>query len=437
MTLRLNVEKLVTRIQQFDGFQTAGPLISVNGQTTARLSAAIGELCRIVSADGTTILAEVIGFDDKFAQIMPLRSVEGIKQGATVVGLGRQFRIPVGKKLLGRVIDTLGNPIDGGNPIHTTHWIPILRDAPAPMSRTPITQRFETGIRAIDGMLTMGLGQRMGVFSGGGVGKSTMLGEIAKHAASDVNVVALIGERGREVEPFVTRCLGKEGLARSVVIVSTADNMPLMRIRAAQNAVAIADWFRQQGLNVLLMIDSITRLAIAQRELGTLLGEPPSARGYPPSTFQLLSSLLEQLGPADKGSITGIITVLVDGDDMNEPIADAVRATLDGHIVLSRKLADRGHFPAIDVNGSISRLFQDITDPQQQQAAVQIRGEMATYQEVVDLLRIGAYKPGTSTKVDRAIQANVAIETFLRQETGTRSTSAETWAMMQAITNRN
>jgi flagellum-specific ATP synthase len=421
------------QIQAYDGFRIAGPLISVNGRITARISAAIGELCRIIAPDGLPILSEVIGFEGQYAQIMPLRSVHGIRQGATVVALNRQFRVPVGEELLGRVIDTLGNPIDGKAPLRVEHWLPILTTAPEAMSRKPITVPFETGIRAIDGLLTLGRGQRIGLFAGGGVGKSTLLGEIARQAESDVNVVAMVGERGREVEPFVSRCLGEKGLAKSIVIVSTSDNLPLLRIRAAQNAITIADYFRQQGKNVFLMIDSITRLAIAQRELSTLLGEPPSARGYPPSTFQMLATLMEQMGPGEQGSITGLMTVLVDGDDLNEPVADAIRAMLDGHIMLDRNLAERNHYPAISISNSISRLFTDITDPKQQQAAGHIRASMAAYQEIADLLRIGAYQMGTSPQADRAIRQQEAISTFLQQAGGQRNSLAETRRQLIAI----
>ena len=426
-------ETIAAAVKRFENFKNCGPLTSVNGRITARLSAGTGELCKVTAKDGTTFLCEVIGFDGDQVRIMPLRGMEGIRNGDLVVGLGRGFRVPVGPGLLGRVMDTLGEPLDGRGRVPVQSWLPICRAAPSPMQRQPIARPLSTGIRAIDGLLTMGYGQRVGVFAGGGVGKSTLLGEIAKHALCDVNVVALIGERGREVEPLVSQCLGERGLARSIVIVSTADSAPLMRIRAAEMAVTIADWFRKLGKNVLLMLDSITRLAIAHREIATSLDEPPTARGYPPSTFSMLTSLMEQLGPGKVGSITGIMTVLVDGDDHDEPVADTMRATLDGHYVLSRRLAERGHFPAIDVSRSISRLFPELVDQQHQANATMIRKLIAEYEEISDLLKIGAYTSGASAAADRAILLHEKIGRFLRQPIDMRSEFLDTCAEMNSI----
>ena len=369
MPLKLNVAKLNQQIRGFNDFLTAGPLVSVQGSVLARLSAAIGDLCLIRTADGNSTLAEVIGFSGDRCQLMPLEKNDCLEPGSLVVSLNRRLTVPVGRKILGRVIDALGNPIDGGGPLAPASWRQLTFEPPAALSRPPINQQLITGQKAIDGLLPLGVGQRVGLFAGSGVGKSTLLGEIAKRATSDINIVALIGERGREVRPFVEDCLGAEGLARSIVIVSTVDQAPLLRLRAAQTAVTIADWFRRQGAQVMLMLDSLSRLAVAQRELAILLGEPPTSRGFPPSVFQYMSNLVEQLGNSDQGSITGLLTVLVDGDDVNEPVADAARAILDGHIVLERRLAERGHFPAINVGASISRVVNEVMTPAQQAGA--------------------------------------------------------------------
>ncbi|MCA9226003.1 MAG: FliI/YscN family ATPase, partial [Planctomycetales bacterium] len=373
--LRLNVDDLKQEIAHFDVFRTAGRLRSAQGIVRARLRTAVGDMCHILRSDGRTVPGEVIGFDGATAQIMPYETTDGLEPDATVVGMGRKLRIPVGRELLGRIINALGRPIDGGH-LRARQWSTIQTGTPSPLERPPIETPFVTGQRVIDGLLTLGKGQRVGLFAGSGVGKSTLLGEIAKSASSDLNVIALVGERGREVRPFLEECLGPEGLARSVVIVSTADQPPLLRIRATQTAVTIADHFRSHGADVLLLVDSLTRLAMAQREIGLLMGEPPSARGYTPSVFQMLSNVLEQLGTSAHGSITGICTVLVDGDDMDEPVADNVRAVVDGHIVLSRRLAERGHYPAVDVGASVSRTFREVTDPQHQSAARKVRAAL-------------------------------------------------------------
>lgn len=394
---------------------TTGRLQSVEGRMWATIDAGLGELVEITSSTNQSVLAEVIGFNDDKAQLMPYQSGVDFQRGNVVVSTGKRLRVPVGRQLLGRVIDSLGRPIDSRGPIHCDCSTEMHFESPDPLTRPLIRNPFVTGVRSIDGMLTMGQGQRVGLFAGSGVGKSTLLGEIAKHALCDVNVVAMIGERGREVRPFIEETLGKEGLARSVVIVSTSDQPPLARIRASESAVAIASWFRSQGMNVLFMLDSLTRLAHAQRELGLLLGEPPTSRGYTPSVFQKMAQLLEQLGTSDKGVITGLLTVLVDGDDMNEPVADAARAILDGHIVLDRKLAHQGHFPAINVLSSASRLFNEVTSGEHQQHAVSIRRVLAKYNEVEDLLQIGAYQKGAMPDSDRAIDTYPEVNRFLRQ----------------------
>ncbi len=348
-----------------------GRLKSVSGRVCATMDAGLGELVEIKSASNKSVLAEVIGFDHDQVQLMPFESGINFRRGDLVVGQGCRMRLPVGFRMLGRVVNAVGHPIDSLGNLQFEQTTEVEFKSPDPLTRPHIRQPFVTGIRAIDGLLTLGKGQRVGLFAGSGVGKSTLLGEITKHAESDVNVVAMIGERGREVRPFIEHSLGPEGLKKSVVIVSTSDQPPLARVRASEAAVVIASWFRAQGQNVLLLLDSLTRLSHAQRELGLLLGEPPTSRGYTPSVFQKMARLLEQLGTSQAGSITGLLTILVDGDDMNEPVTDAARSILDGHIVLDRKLAHQGHFPAIDVLSSASRLFTDVTGKEQQDCAVQ------------------------------------------------------------------
>jgi flagellum-specific ATP synthase len=400
---------------------------------TARLHGSIGELCEIRLGNGERLLSEIIGISDDHAQVMSFHHAAGLRPGLDVVGTGRRLRIPVGPGLLGRTLNGLGQPIDGSTPLSVRRWKVIEREAPAPLTRRRITEPLVTGQRAIDGLLTIGRGQRIGLFAGSGVGKSTLLGEITRHAEADLNVIALVGERGREVLPFLEDCLGEAGRRRSVVVVATSDETPLMRIQAVRTAITIADDFRSRGANVLFMLDSLTRLAFAQRELGLLRGEPPGTRGYPPSVQSLLSQVLEALGNDAAGSITGIITVLVDGDDMDEPIADAARSILDGHVVLSRKLAAKGHFPAIDVLHSISRLFRDVTSAEHQTAALRLRETLAAYDEVADLIQIGVYQQGSSANIDRAIQLMPKITEFLRQDIGEHSPLPETIRRLNEI----
>ncbi len=433
MKLKLNVEQLRETIRHCADFQTAGRLVSARGVLSASLPASIGDLCCLYNHSGDAVLAEVIGFSGEHCQIMPLQPAPRLSAGATVVGLDRRMLIPAGRQLLGRVMNALGTPIDQGGPTGADEWIPLLSGSPDPMTRLPIDQPFVTGQKAIDGLLTIGMGQRVGLFAGSGVGKSTLLGEIAKYAVSDINIVVLVGERGREVRPFIQDCLGTEGLKRSIVIVSTSDEAPLVRIRAAQTAISLADWFRRRGQHVLLLLDSLTRLASAQRELGLLIGEPPSSRGFPPSTFQLMSNLIEQLGNSSQGTVTGILTVLVDGDDVSEPVADAARSNLDGHIVLDRRLAEKGHFPSIDIATSVSRLMNDVTDAVQQQHALAVRQILHEHSEVADLIRIGAYQTGTSPVVDRAIQMLPRLNRFLRQTPGQHLTLDQTRQQLAQI----
>lgn len=431
--LRLNVEELRQRIQGCEDFRIAGKLRSATGVLRAALPASIGELCHVELSPHKRVLAEIIGFADDEARILPFGSTEGLRPGLNVVALGRKLRVPVGIGTVGRVINALGTPIDGGGRLQSVSLRHLVTDSPPPMERPDIRTPFQTGQRAIDGLLTMGLGQRVGLFAGSGVGKSTLLGEIAKHASSDVNVVAMIGERGREIRPFLEECLGPQGLSRSVVVVATSDDPPLLRLRAAETAVTIASEFRSQGANVLLMLDSLTRLAHAQREVGLLLGEPPTARGYTPSVFQHMANLLERLGLSATGSITAIVTVLVDGDDTEEPVSDAARSILDGHIVLDRRLAQAGHFPAISVSQSISRVLDKVADPQHIAAARTIRAIMKTHAEMEDLIRLGVYTKGSSPQVDQAEALQPAINMLLQQQMGECCPLAETREAMLRI----
>jgi flagellum-specific ATP synthase len=435
MMLRLNVAEMKRQIRACDVFRTVGKLRSAKNLLTAAYPGAVGDLCEIQVDAHRSQLAEVIGFERGIAQILPYEAIEGLRVDSRVCSLNRPRTVPTGRGLLGRVLDGLGRPLDGLGPLRTRQSVVPSTLPPSALHRQRVARPFETGQRVIDGMLTLGQGQRVGLFAGSGVGKSTLLGEIAKGAKSDINVIALIGERGREVRPFLDDCLGTTGLARSVTIVSTADQTPLMRVRAAETAVAIADSFRRQGANVLFMLDSMTRIAYAQREIGLQMGEPPSSRGYTPSVFQTLSRLLEQLGNSENGSITGIVTVLVDGDDMDEPIADAVRSIVDGHVVLDRHLAEKAHFPAVNVARSISRVFRDVTAPEHQRAATKLRTLMATYEEVLDLIRVNAYERGSSPQVDQAIKLMPAVETLLRQQVDEYTTYQETTQALQQIAN--
>jgi flagellum-specific ATP synthase len=383
----------------------------------------VGELCEIYPDSGHTtqpVLAEVIAFRDNRTLLMPFGPVSDIKPGSEVVTTGSSLRVHVGEELLGRVLDGLGRPLDGKGPIRAERKAATSSEPPHPLARNRITEPLSLGIRAIDGLLTVGKGQRVGIFAGSGVGKSTLLGMISRNTAADVNVIGLIGERGREVREFIEKDLGAEGLARSVVVVATSDQIPIIRLRGAQVATTIAEYFRDKGLDVLLMMDSVTRIAWAQREIGLASGEPPTTRGYTPSVFAFLPRLLERSGCSSRGSITGLYTVLVEADDMNEPIADTVRGILDGHIVLSRELAARNHYPAIDVLASVSRLMNDVTTPEHRSLAGRLRDVLATYRASEDLINIGAYSAGSNPKIDLAISKIDAINGFLKQRVDER-----------------
>ncbi len=383
-----------------------------------------GDLCTIQSKDGfDSVKAEVVGIKDKRVQIMPLGKLTGIAAGDLLNPCGEPLSVPVGMGLLGRVIDGLGNPIDNKGELRFSTRYPVMNQPPCPMSRQRISTPIGSGIRAIDGLLTFGKGQRMGIFAGSGVGKSMLLGMIAKYSEAEVNVIALIGERGRELRDFIEHSLGPEGLKRSVVIVATSDQPALIRLKGAFLAHAVAEYFRDKGCNVMLMLDSITRFAMAQREIGLSVGEPPASKGYTPSVFSLLPALLERSGPGlnGSGSITGLYTVLVESDDFNEPISDAVRAILDGHIILSRDIASSGHYPAIDVLQSLSRLFTEIVPKEHIQAAIQLREVIATYKKAEDLINIGAYVKGSNPSIDYSISMINKVNDFLKQSYDTHT----------------
>lgn len=378
----------------------------------------IGCVCDITTEGGTaTVSAEVLGFKEDSVLLMPLEDIRSLGPGCKVEARKERAHVGVGTALLGRVIDGLGNPIDDKGPIQTDDEYPIYANPVNPLLRKRIQQPLDMGIRAINGLLTVGCGQRMGIFSGSGVGKSVLLGMIARRTSADVNVIALIGERGRELNEFIQKDLGEEGLKKSVVVVATSDHLPLVRVRGGFIATAIAEYFRDQGNHVNLMMDSVTRLAMAQREIGLSLGEPPTTKGYTPSVFSMLPKLLERAGTSSqRGTITGLYTVLVEGDDMNEPIADAARSILDGHIVLTRDLANQNHYPAIDVLKSISRVMEDITDLDHKIHVGRVKEVLATYHKAEDLINIGAYAAGSNPKIDFAIRMIDPINRFLQQE---------------------
>jgi len=431
--LGLNVDNLVSKIEDCDGYRISAKLHCGQDGLRCALPATIGEQCQILVSDDRVVSAEVVGISDGLAQLMPLESIDHVPDGVPVVRHRRHRTVPVGSAVLGRLLDGLGRPIDGHGPLDGCERHGVLKGVPRALERARISEPLTTGQKAIDGMLTCGRGQRVGIFSGSGVGKSMLLGQIAKTSDSDVNVIALVGERGVELRPFVEDCLGSDGLARSVVVMSTCEQLPLMRIRAVETAISIADGFRRRGKNCTFFLDSLTRLAMAQRELGLSIGEPPSSRGYTPSVFQLMASTLERLGNTSVGSITAFVTILVDGDDLDEPISDAARALLDGHIVLDRRLAERGHFPAISIAQSISRPFLGIIDASHKVAASKLRAILALHSEVEDLIRIGAYTKGTNAQIDKVIELMPAVNTFLRQEVDQRFSFEETRADMESI----
>ncbi len=411
-------EKYRDAIEGLDPIQYEGEIIKSIGLLVESRGplAGVGELCRVMVPEKKKVVsAEVVGFKNGTTLLFPYDNDSGIKSGLRVVATGKPITAQVGKSLLGRVIDPLGKPLDGKGPIHREAEYSIFNTPPHVLKRKRITEILSTGIKAIDGPLTIGKGQRIGIFSGSGIGKSILLGMIAKNTNADVNVIALIGERGREVRDFIERDLGSKGLKHSVVVVATSDQAPIARIRGAYIAVAIAEYFRDQGNDVIFMMDSVTRFAHAQREIGLAVGEPPATKGYTPSVFAILPKLLERSGMADKGSITGIYTVLVEADDINEPISDTVRAVLDGHIVLSRKLAQKNQYPAVDVLASISRLTPYIDTKRHLKAIDKLRGVLAYYYDAEDLIQIGAYVKGSDKNIDWAIEKMDEVTEFLKQ----------------------
>jgi flagellum-specific ATP synthase len=432
------LEGLLRRVQGAQVVRNHGRVVQLIGLVIESEGplAAVGEICRIESArhDGST-LAEVVGFRDHHVLLMPLGEIQGIHPGSEVIALGTSLQVPVGEALKGRVIDGLGNPLDDLGPIETDAGINLHLPPPHPLKRQRIHNPFRTGIKAIDTFTPCGRGQRLGIFAGSGVGKSTLLGMIASQAEADVNVIALIGERGREVREFLEKDLDEAGRRKSVVVVATSNQPAIARLKGAFVAMAIAEYFRDVGQNVLLMMDSVTRFAMAQREIGLAVGEPPATRGYTPSVFSLLPQLLERAGTGERGSITGLFTVLVEADDMNDPIADAVRSILDGHIVLTRELATQNHYPAIDVLESVSRLTRDLTTPEQQQLASRARESLAIYRKNQDLINIGAYPAGTNPAIDLSIHLNDPLKSFLRQPVELGCSIPESWSLLQQTMN--
>lgn len=390
--------------------QIVGLVVEGHGPGTA-----IGEVCRIFPHSGAPINAEVVGFKRGKVLLMPLESMRGVGPGCRIVTLGKKADVRVGKNLLGRVIDGLGNPIDDKGPIDIEEEYPIYADPINPLNRGRISQPMDLGVRVINALLTFGKGQRMGIFAGSGVGKSVLLGMMARHTQADINVIGLIGERGREVREFLEKDLGPEGLSRSVVVVATSDTHPLIRMRAAYVATTLSEYFRDRGKDVLLMIDSLTRFAMAQREVGLSIGEPPTTKGYTPSVFSLLPKLLERVGTIEgKGSVTGLYTVLVEGGDFDEPIADSARSILDGHICLSRQLAVKNHYPAVDILASISRVMRDVVDSEHARRANDVMNITATYRKAEDLINIGAYVEGSNPEIDQARRMIEKVNRFAR-----------------------
>lgn len=432
--INLDFEKLINKVDKINTIKLTGKVKKVVGLTieVEGIKAFVGELCKIFVENDKVVLAEVVGFENNGVLLMPLGVLTGVAPGSRVEATGKTLNVKVGMDLLGKVLDGLGRPMDNSNIIAEKEY-PLDNNPPDPLSRRRINKVMPTGIRAIDGFLTCGEGQRVGIFAGSGVGKSTLLGMISRYSDADVNVIGLIGERGREVKDFIEKDLGEEGLKKSVVVVATSDQPPLLRLKGAFTATAIAEYFRDKGLNVMLMMDSVTRFAMAQREVGLTIGEPPATKGYTPSVFAMLPRLMERSGTSDKGSITAFYTVLVDGDDMNEPIADAVRGILDGHIVLSRKLAAQNHYPAIDVLSSISRLMPEIGDKKAIDKAGELRDVIATYKESEDLINIGAYQNGSNKRIDKSIALIDDVNSFLKQGMNEHSSFNETMEKLLAI----
>lgn len=432
---KLDFAPCLETIERRDPYRWTGKVLALSGLLVESRgpAAAVGDFCEIQCSGGRRIRTQVVGFRDGRVLSMPFEETTGLELGDLMVARKEDARVEVGPGLLGRVLDGFGKPMDAGPPIDAVSSYDLYKAPPGPLEREHITEPLVTGIRAIDSLLPCGKGQRIGIFGGSGVGKSVLLGSMCRHNFADVSVVALIGERNREVRAFIDHDLGVDGMKRSVLVVSTSDRPAPLRIRACFVALAIAEYFRDQGADVLLVMDSTTRLAMAQREIGLAAGEPPSQKGYTPSVFALLPQVFERAGKFRRGSITGFFTVLVEGDDITEPIADAVRAILDGHIVLSRRLAGTGHYPAIDVMNSVSRLTSQIMSKEQRDAANRLREALATYQQSEDLIQLGAYVAGSNPKLDSAIRARDQIIDFLRQDAAGKSPLPETVSRMQSL----
>lgn len=436
MKNKIEINRYINAIKKKRFVKHTGNITKVTGLTIESNGpmASIGELCKILPYNRETpVLAEVVGFKEDKILLMPLGEMEGIASGSTVVASGKVLRVNVGEALIGRVLDGLGNPIDGKGPLKTSSYYPALNSPPNPLDRKIIDEPLSVGIKGIDGLLTCGKGQRVGIFAGSGVGKSTLLGMISRNSTADVNVIGLIGERGREVREFIENDLKEEGLRKSVVIVVTSDQPALIRVKGALVTTAIAEYFRDRGKDVMLLMDSLTRFAMAQREIGLAIGEPPVTRGFTPSVFATMPKLLERAGTSSKGTITGLYTVLVDGDDLNEPVTDTVRGILDGHIVLSRKLANQNHYPAIDILGSISRVMPNISSKEHMIMSNSIKDIIAEFRESEDLINIGAYKHGTNKNLDIAINLIDDITKLLVQETNKVYSFNETLSLMTEI----
>ncbi|MBW1915231.1 MAG: FliI/YscN family ATPase [Deltaproteobacteria bacterium] len=439
--MKISLERYANRIKSGCSIKAEGQVTRVVGTVIEGNGPAmpIGGLCHILPSNDTEpIYAEVIGFRDRSILLMPLDKSEGVEPGSTIIARRYEANIGVGSCMLGRILDGFGNPLDNGPPIRSEKLMPLYAQPVNPLRRSRISEVLDVGIRSINSLTTLGKGQRIAIMAGSGVGKSVLLGMMAKYTKADVNVIALIGERGREVREFIERDLGEDGLKRSVVIVATSDTSPLTRIRGAYFAAAVAEYFRDSDKDVLMMMDSATRFAMASREVGLAAGEPPTSKGYPPSTFAHLPKLLERAGTNNKnGSITGIYTVLAEGDDMNDPIVDAIRSIADGHIVLDRELASRGHYPAVNVLSSISRLMAEVTDKEQLEKAYECRGLLADYDKIEDLVNLGAYEKGHNPKTDYALDMIDDLNNFLRQDMNTASSIEESrQEMVKLLTRR-
>jgi len=431
----LDLHHYIDHVAQLDPLRFTGEVVELRGlliESTGP-AAAVGDFCEILSSAGRTIRVQVIGFRDGRILSMPLEETDGLRLGDIILARPHAAKVAVGEQLLGRVLDGFGCPMDGLPPIEPEDSYELYRNPESPLSRSHITETLVTGIRAIDGMLPCGKGQRIGIFGGSGVGKSTLLGAMARESSADVNVIALIGERNREVRAFLDHDLGEEGRRRSVVVAATSDRPALLRVRACFVALAVAEYFRDQGKSVLFVMDSATRLAMAQREIGLASGEPPSQKGYTPSVFALLPKVCERAGNFQNGSITGFFTVLVEGDDFNEPICDAVRAILDGHIILSRELGAAGHFPAIQVLDSVSRLQSELATQEQKENMRKIREALAAYHQAEDLIQLGAYVAGTNPGLDASIKARPRIIDFLRQDSSQACSLDQTLQQLGAV----